>query len=504
MGERSGDDGQEAFRRVRSSPTPPEDGGRRGPVPPPGPVRRRRFALLLAGTMSVLVLLASGTAWAITGWVSGQMSRFDVFGTLGDRPDAGPTGALNFLVIGSDSREGMDGAAQSDLGVGSAEGRRSDTMMLVHLNEQRDALTVVGIPRDSWVDVPGEGKDKINAAYAYGGPQLAVETVEASTSVRIDHYVEIDFGGFVDVVDALGGIEVCLPEAISDEKAKLDMSAGTHTVDGSEALAFARTRQTEGGDLDRIDRQQQVIAALLESAMSSDTLSDPDRFATFLETALGTVTVDEGLDTATINELGGQLRSIGLDDVTFTTVPIEDPAYTTPRGDSAVLWDRPEAAGLFQRITKDQPLEGGAGDGEKAGGEGGGSSQPPAPGEVTVQVFNGIGTPGIGGEAAAGLTDQGFDVPGQAQNWSSRDVETTIVRHAPNEEAAAKLVARTLPGAELEEDDTLRNEVQVVLGFDFTAVEPLPASVREAPASPSDPESGPGQEAKTARDNVCS
>ncbi|WP_017625999.1 LCP family protein [Nocardiopsis chromatogenes] len=504
-GHRGGDGDDGGFRRVRSSPTPPAGPSRargpRGPVLPDRSVRRRRLGLLLAGTLSVVVLLASGTAWALTGWVSGQINRFDVFSGLGERPDPGPTGALNFLVIGSDSREGMDSSSKSDLGVGSAEGRRSDTMMLVHVNDDRDRISVVGIPRDSWVEVPGVGKDKINAAYAHGGPQLTVRTVEAATHVRIDHYVEIDFTGFTEVVDALGGIEVCLSEPISDEKAKLDMAAGTHEVDGREALAFARTRKTAGGDLDRIGRQQQVMAALLDKAMSTDTLGDPARFSAFLETALSSVTVDSGLDTAAISELGGQLRSVGLDDVSFAQVPVEDAAYWTPRGDVAVTWDRKAAQEMFARVAADKPLDGA----EPAGGASreaqGHEEAPPVPGEVRVQVFNGIGTPGLGGQAARDLEATGFSVPGEARNWSSRDEEVTTVRHAPGDEAAAELVASAVPGAEPREDATLSGEVQLVLGFDYTGVVPVDNPEPEPEAAPSSPEAGP--RTATARDNVC-
>ena len=513
MGERRGDDGYgqdggdgAEFRRVRSSPTPPDRGGParggpRRPLTPAPAVRRRRVTLLLAGTLSVLVLLASGTAWALTGWMSGSLNRFDVFGALGDRPDNGPEGALDFLVIGSDSRDGMDGAAKSDLGVGSADGQRADTMMLVHLNASRDAITVVGIPRDSWVDIPGEGENKINAAYAYGGPQLAVQTVESATNVRIDHYVEIDFSGFVDVVDALGGIEVCLPEPITDEKAKLDMAAGTHQVDGHEALAFARTRKTSGGDLDRIDRQQQVMAALLDKALSSDTLGDPARFSAFLDTALSSVTVDRELDTSAINQLGGQLRSIGLEDVSFTQVPVDDPAFWTPHGDVAVTWDRPAAAEMFGRISADKPLEGGSG-GKRDDSAGSGE---PRPEDVTVQVFNGIGTPGLGNKAADALAAQGFSVPAQAQNWSASDVETTMVRYAPDAEAEAELVASALPGAELEADPTAGEEVQVVLGFDFTEVGEVEGGASPASPSPGGAGSGGtgGSAPKSGKENVC-
>ncbi|GAA1773280.1 LCP family protein [Streptomonospora arabica] len=491
------------FRRMRSAPTPPEP--RRGFTPPSGRVRRKRVALLLAGTLSVVVLLASGTAWSLTGWVSGRLNRFDVFSGLadGDRPQAGTTGALNFLVIGSDTRDGMDRSEQNELGVGRAEGRRSDTMMLVHLDAEREHITVVGIPRDSWVDVPGHGENKINAAYSLGGPALAVRTVESATHVRIDHYVEVDFTGFVDMVDALGGIEVCLPQPIEDPKAHLEMAAGTHEVGGTEALAFARTRQTAGGDLDRIERQQQVISAMLETALSTDTLSDPQRFGDFVDTALNSVTVDEGLDTAAINELAGQLRGVGLGDVTLTTVPVGRTDFWTPHGDVAVTWDQQAAAKMFARINADKPLGGGGSGGSASGG--GEEDAGPRPADVSLQVFNGTGIPGLGAEVSRAFSDAGFRVPSPARNWSSSEVAETVLRHAPDNKAQARMVAETVPGSSLVEDPGLGDRIEVVVGFNYREVDaPETAAPASSSASPQGAGGGAaGSAPSTARDKVC-
>lgn len=508
MSDRPGEDrrsgeraGRGEFRRMRSAPTPPDP--RRGFTPPSGRVRRKRAALLMAGTMSILILLASGTAWSLTGWVSGQLNRFDVFGEMvdGDRPQAGAEGALNFLIIGSDTRDGMEREKQNELGVGRAEGKRSDTMMLVHLNEDRDHITVVGIPRDSWVDVPGHGENKINAAYSLGGPSLAVQTVESATHVRIDHYVEVDFTGFVDMVDGLGGIEVCLPQPIDDEKANLDMAAGTHRVDGTEALAFARTRATEGGDLDRIDRQQQVLSAMLETALSTDTLSDPQRFGDFVDTALNSVTVDESLDTGAINALAGQLRGIGLGDVTFTTVPVEQTDFWTPQGDVAVTWDRRRAADMFARINADKPLDGA--EGQSGGSAAGTSGSSPEPADIRLQVFNGTGIPGLGAEVDRAFSDAGFRVPSSARNWSSTEVSETVLRHGPGNKEEAAAVAETVPGSSLEEDEQLGDKIQVVIGFNFREVK---APETEQAASDPSPQQSGGQEhggASSAREKVC-
>lgn len=490
------------FRRERSQPLPPEGhrSARSGRVTVPSAgVRRRRTGLLLMSALSVLVLLASGTSWAITGWMSGNLNRFDVFGGLSDedRPE-NETGGLTFLVIGSDNRDGTSREDQDDISAGSVEGQRSDSIMLVRLNHERDRITVVGIPRDLWVDIPGEGEDKINAAYAHGGPQLSVQTVESLTGVRVDHYVEVDFTGFVDVVDALEGVEVCLPEAIDDPKAHLDMEAGTHEVDGIEALAFARTRASEGGDLDRIDRQQQVLSAMLDKALSNETLTDPDKLTAFLDSSLSSVTVDEGLDTSTINQLAYQMRDMDLDAVTFSQVPIADMNHWTSRGDVALLWDEGAAREIFADIQADRPIT----DEEAEPTEEG--DDEPVPSDIAVRVFNGTATPGLGAELDGQLTEAGFDVTDQAENWTSRDLPQSEVRHGPGQEEQAAYLAEMISGSEVVEDQTLDDDLQVVIGFNYTNFQP--PEVEEAPEEASE-ETEASEEGSvattTAEDNIC-
>ncbi|MBR8741731.1 LCP family protein [Nocardiopsis sp. MG754419] len=487
------------FRRERSSPVPPDRSQRSGRITVPrASIRRRRNGLLMMSVLSVLVLLASGTSWAITGWMSGSINRFDVFSGLSDDDRPEETGGLTFLVIGSDSRGEMSTEDQNALSVGSTAGQRSDTIMLVRLNHERDHLTVVGIPRDLWVDIPGEGEDKVNAAYAYGGPQLAVQTVESTTGVRIDHYVEVNFNGFVDVVDALEGIEVCLPEAIDDPKAHLQMEAGTHEVDGAEALAFARTRATARGDLDRIDRQQQVLSAMFDKALSSRTLSDPGRLTAFLDSALSSVTVDDGLDTSTINDLAYQMRDVDPGNITFAQVPIADMEHWTPRGDVALLWDEPMAREMFASINADRPLtepEPEAADEEE--------DAELTPHDVRVRVFNGTATPGLGAQMDNRFTEAGFDVTDEAENWTDRSLARTEVRYGPQDEERAAYMAEMLPGSETVEDRTLEGGIQVVIGFNHTTFNP-PASVEEAPTEePEDPAASDGPATTTAQENIC-
>ncbi|MFE3458919.1 LCP family protein [Nocardiopsis aegyptia] len=495
----AGRHGQGEFRRDRSEPVAPENA--RSPrsgrfTVPSASARRRRSGLLVMSALSVLVLLASGTSWAITGWMSSSLNRFDVFAGLDeeDRPE-NETGGLTFLVIGSDNRDEMNREDQNALSVGSTPGQRSDTIMLVRLNHDRDRITVVGIPRDLWVEVPGQGEDKINAAYAYGGPQLTVRTVESVTGVRIDHYVEVDFSGFVDVVDALDGIEVCLPEPIQDPKAHLDMAAGTHEVDGTEALAFARTRATARGDLDRIDRQQQVLSAMLDKAMSSETLSDPSRLTAFLDTSLSSVTVDEGLDTGTINQLAYQMRDMDLGSVAFTQVPIADMEHWTPRGDVALLWDEPAARDLFADIQADRPITG-----EEPEPE---AEEELSPEELRVRVFNGTGTPGLGAQLDGQLSGAGFEVTDPADNWSTRTVARSQVRFGPGNEAAAQYLSGMIPESETVEDDTLDDDLQVVIGFNFTTFDPPEREAEETEAPEPAETAADAPATSTAQDNIC-
>jgi LCP family protein required for cell wall assembly len=453
-------------------------------------VQRKRWALLIAATMSGVVLLASGTSWAVSGWMSGQIDRADVFSGLDEdeRPDAPASGgARTVLVMGTDAREEDEEHGEEDLPPDAPRpDERTDSMMLVRLHADREHVTVVGLPRDSWVTIPGHEPHKINAAYALGGPTLAVQTVEANTGVRVDHYVELDFGGFIKVVDALGGVEVCVPEPMEDPRAHLDLEAGTHHVDGEEALAYARTRQSADGDLDRIDRQQEVLAAMLDRALSTDLLADPSRLSGFVDATLDSVTVDDDLDTATIRGLAEQLSGIGLEDVTFTQVPVEDMDFRTPGGDSAVTWKRAEADALFAELNRDEPA-GDAGSSTETDGEG--EADGASPEETLVEVFNGAGIPGLGEQARGALLDAGYDIPESAENWETMDVPQTLVRHPAEQAEAAEALSELLPGSRLERDDDLDGELQVVLGFNHDGV--------DAPRTSSDEES---QESEGSQD----
>jgi LCP family protein required for cell wall assembly len=235
-------------------------------------------------------------------------------------------------------------------------GANTDTMMLVHIPADRQSVQVVSLPRDSWVSIPGHGMNKINAAYGLGGPALMVSTVEQATGLTINDYIEVNFVGFVRVIDELGGVDVCLPYAISDSDSGLHLSAGLHHVDGVTALKFARDRHSFAtSDLQRIADQQQLLASLFAQATAAGVLANPLKLRQVVSSTAAAVTVDRGFN---VTELANELRDIKPGSVSFTTVPIATPDYQTATGESAILWNAAAADSLFQRLNADEGLAG--------------------------------------------------------------------------------------------------------------------------------------------------
>ncbi|WP_162492158.1 LCP family protein [Streptomyces ambofaciens] len=323
--------------------------------------------LALAGALLLGVAAAGWAYWHL----NGNIRSVDINGALGDdrpaRPVAAPsaspsgspvpTGALNILVLGSDSRGGEE---NQELGGGDSEGARSDTAMVVHLDAGRTAATVVSIPRDTLVTRPscplpsGEQTREasgamFNSAYALGGPVCAVKTVETLTGVRMDHYVEIDFSGFAELVDALGGVTVTTDVDIDDDKSHLRLEAGTHHLDGTEALGLARTRYgLEGGsDLARIELQQKLVKALLERISGTDLLGDPARLYQVADAVTGSLTTDTGLDSlGELTSLGRSLGGLSADDVRTVTMPVEPAPWDANR----VVAREPDAGDLWESL----------------------------------------------------------------------------------------------------------------------------------------------------------
>jgi LCP family protein required for cell wall assembly len=309
--------------------------------------RRQRAMLTVAAVVSALVLVTSGGAWAVTTYVTGHLGRLSV-GTSGT-PESGP---LNILVAGVDERSGLTPLQERQLHVGHDVSTNSDTLMLVHVPADHSYVQVVSLPRDSWVNIPGHGMNKINAAFGLGGPKLMVQTVAAATGLTINDYIEVNFLGFVKVIDALGGVNICLPFAVDDADSGLNLSAGVHHVDGITALEYARDRHSfAASDLARIDDQQQLMATILSKAASTGTLSDPFKLRQVISSVTSAIQVDQGFN---LVSLASQLSGIRPQNVAFTTVPLSNLSYETPTGESAVQWDSAAASQLFGQIRADQ------------------------------------------------------------------------------------------------------------------------------------------------------
>ncbi|MCU7820517.1 LCP family protein [Kitasatospora sp. DSM 101779] len=270
--------------------------------------RSRRRKILLAGAATVVALAVAGGGFAFWTYrhLEGNLDTVDIDKALGeDRPAPLPTGAQDILVLGSDSRSGDNG----DLAGGDVGGTaRSDTAMVVHIPQGRADATVVSIPRDTLVTRPacttskgrqlGEAQRVMfNSVYTAGGPACVVKTVESMTGLRMNHYVEIDFAGFKELVDAMGGVQVTVDAPIKDKYSGLNLTPGTHTLDGTQSLAFVRTRHGvgDGSDLGRIGLQQKFILAVLSQLQRQDTLSSPTKLYGVANAATKALTTDAGL-----------------------------------------------------------------------------------------------------------------------------------------------------------------------------------------------------------------
>jgi LCP family protein required for cell wall assembly len=333
-------------------PVPP------GPVDPgaPGggssgggrPRRRRRPVRTALRALAVLVLLALVWLVGVPAYAWSQVGRVDDTPS-GKRPADQP--GETFLLVGSDSREGLSKAEEKKLGTGSVGGQRTDTIMLVY-RPVTGKPVLVSLPRDSYVAIPGNGQNKINAAYAIGGPDLLVQTIEQDTGLRVDGYAEVGFGGFVSVIDALDGIRMCVPAAIKDRDSHLDLKKGCQTFDGTTALGYVRMRKADPrGDLGRVERQRQMLAAVAAKAASPATVLDPVRYWRLCTATASAVKIGQSTTIGDTARAALALRTVSAGDGLTLTVPVANPGYSSPVG-SAVLWDESAAQDMFAAIAR--------------------------------------------------------------------------------------------------------------------------------------------------------
>jgi LCP family protein required for cell wall assembly len=341
------------YGRPRSGRSPVEplrprgrgSGGDRAPRDP------RRIGKIVLRSLAVLVVLVLVSGIGLYGWLSSRINGIEVFEDYEGRPPETP--GQDWLLVGSDSRAGLSKAERKKLATGRAVGKRTDTMMLLHIPEDGGRPTLVSLPRDSLVPIDGHGRTKLNAAYSVkgGGPKLLVRTVEKVTGIRIDHYMEIGFAGFVQIVDAVGGVEICVKQNIKDPKAGLNVKKGCQEMDGATALGYVRTRATGAiPDFERTQRQRQFFSAVVKKAASPGVLFNPFKGIPLAAAATDAVTVDEGTGTFDLLSLGLAMS----DDPVNTVVPTA--SFPTINGVNYVQWDREKALKLFNALAQDKPV----------------------------------------------------------------------------------------------------------------------------------------------------
>ncbi len=315
--------------------------------------RGRRWRVGLVSVLVLLLVLVTGVGafgWWLRHRVDSAIERIpDPFASLTERPsaaDAQGDAPVNILVMGSDSRISAGDPSQWKQG-----GQRTDAMMLIHINGDRRGVSVISIPRDSWVPIPGHGTGKINAAFSYGGPALAIQTVESLTGVRIDHFAVTDFESFAALTDEIGGVTLRLRNPTT--LAGTEFAAGPQRLNGAQALAFTRERYSlSRGDFSRIQRQQAWMRAVVSQVLNGGLMSDPAGLYRFLSVAARTMAVDEGFSIDEMQSLALSLRGLGSSGITYVTAPVQGTG-TSEDGQSIVLLDRAADAALFEAVAND-------------------------------------------------------------------------------------------------------------------------------------------------------
>ncbi|RBQ14255.1 LytR family transcriptional regulator [Spongiactinospora rosea] len=331
-----------------ASSGPPGSSGPSRPSGPRSPRRPLRIALISLAVLLVVILVSTIAGYF---WINGRLVAID--GVLDDYEGRiADTPGENWLLVGSDSRKGLTADQRRKLATGRAAGQRTDTMMLLHIPASGGRPTLVSLPRDSYVQIPGKGRNKLNAAYAFGRGKLLVRTVEQATGIHIDNYMEIGFAGFVGIVDAIGGVEINVKQNIKDPKAGIDLKKGVQVLDGGTALGYVRTRATGAlPDLDRTQRQRQFFGAVVKKAAGPGVLLNPFKSVPLASSAADSVLVDNGTGTFDLLSLG---LAMGDGPIT-TSVPVGS-TPTLPGVGSVIQWDRAKALRMFNALAEDKPV----------------------------------------------------------------------------------------------------------------------------------------------------
>ncbi len=455
---------------------------------------------VVAGVLSAALLAGSGWGWYLGRVADATVNRTDAIPADGNEDGANAGEAMNLLLVGNDSRSSLTEEQLAELNAGADSGVNTDTMILVHVPADGSRASFVSFPRDSYVEIPGYGWDKLNAAYALGyyevddsapeserqaaGAQLLVQTISRLSGLQIDHYAEVDLLGFFDLSTVVGGVEVNLCEAVDDSfYSGAVFPAGRQVISGADALKFVRQRHgLPREDADRIVRQQVFIAGVLRKMLSEEVLLDLGKQRELVRAAAESLTVDRDLD---LLRLAEQMRSVTAEAIEFRTIPYVTLDGRDDEGRSIVeLEDEQTLHAFFAELSAEPETAP-----ETA-------PESVEPSEVSVAVLNGSGRSGLAADAEADLEAAGFPVPSTG-NADSSDYEQTEIRHAAGDEALAATLAAAVPGAVTTiSDNATPGTVQLILGSDFDGV-------GQATSAPPAAEPAAGEEPRTAADTGC-
>ncbi|GLX01115.1 LCP family protein [Microtetraspora sp. NBRC 16547] len=432
------------------------------PAPPTPPKWRAWLWALLAGVLGVAV---GGVTFLVGGYVklTGNVKHEVVAKQdLGPRP-VKISKAMNVLIVGSDQRDGANAK------YGKFEGERTDTIILAHISPKRDGAMLISFPRDSLVQLPScpaknglPGQQPhvgmINESFNSGGIACTWKTIEALTDIRIDHFVKVDFTGFKSMVNALGGVPICVPEPIKDKKARLNLEAGRQVLKGEQALGYVRARYSlgDGSDIGRIQRQQMFLASMAKKAMSGETLTDPKTLFGFLDAVTKSITTDPDLTVGVMKDLAVSAEGLTAGQIRFVTTPWRY-SVTNP---GRVEWVQPQADRLFKMVAADQISKG------VKGGE-----QKIPKSQIHIIVENGSGKQGVGTTVAAELEQRGYHV--RKITTAGKQYAKTFIKYSPNGASRAPRLYRELATSKTYLVKNAQTQTLVlVIGADWQGLKP--------------------------------
>ncbi|HJV08464.1 MAG TPA: LCP family protein [Acidimicrobiales bacterium] len=451
--------------------------------------RRRRRLMIVFTALTAFCTFWIGLGFAYVQHRLGQINRVDLPALAED------TGTvMNVLLVGSDSRANLEGSVAAGFGKDQVEGQRSDTVMILHVDPASQKAAIISVPRDLYVPIAGTNySDRVNAAFAVGGPDQLIATVQQALGITIHHYVQVDFVGFKDIVDTVGGVTMYIPYQVRDSVIGLTLPGGCKELDGQQGLSWVRSRnmeflingtwQADGrGDLGRIERQQDFIRRMMKKALNSG-LTNPLQLNRLIGIGVKDVTFDSGLSTKDLTALGRRFSSLDPDKVVLSTFP------TSPAdidGKAVLKLQTAQAKPMIDLLNGRVSVDGTPT--TVAGGAATTTTAPASsvkPSEVRVRVLNGVGTAGAASKAATTLTGAGYVVAdkGDAPALAAK----TTITHGPGQAAKAQLVNSTLlTPAVVREDATLKSvDVNLVLGADYSGMKPIVTSGTPTTAAPS-------------------